>query len=159
MTMLAFELAFEYRNPVIVAGDGYLGQITGKVTLPDQMIHPGLPEWAVYGDHDHRGNLVASIQITEQDLERKNIHLNEKYYKMQRHEQRADQYYCDDAEIVIIAANTPAQMAKAAVQQLRELDIPVGLYRPQTLWPFPIDPLMKLMPNIRDIIVVTRTTA
>lgn len=154
MTMSAFDLAFKYRNPVIIAGDGFLGQITGKVKLPKEIVQPGLPDWAVYGDHDHRGNLIASIQITESELEAKNFLLNKKYETIQIHEQRADEYYCDEAEILIIAANTPAQMAKAAVQQLRSQNISIGLYRPQTLWPFPIDQLMKRISKVRQIIVV-----
>ncbi len=82
MAMLAFELAFKYRNPVVIAGDGYLGQMTGRVTLPDSMIKPGMPEWAVWGDEMHRGNLISSIFLAEPDLEAHNIHLNEKYERM-----------------------------------------------------------------------------
>ncbi len=83
LTILAFELSFKYRNPVILLGDGYLGQMTGKVTLPTRMVKPGLPEWAVYGDREHRGNLICSIQLNENDLEQHNLHLNAKYAAMQ----------------------------------------------------------------------------
>ncbi len=69
LTMLSFELAFKYRNPVVVLGDGYLGQMTGKVQLPHQMVWPGVPEWAVYGDRSHRGNLICSIRLELEELE------------------------------------------------------------------------------------------
>jgi len=154
LTMLAFELTFKYRNPVIIIGDGYLGQITGKVSLPDYMIKPGLPDWAVYGDAGHRGNLIASIDITEPDLEARNIRLNQKYELMIKTEQLSDSFYCEDAEILLVAMNTPAQMAKGAVQQLRSEGIKVGLFRPITAWPFPVDALAKLIPQIRQIVVV-----
>jgi len=97
LTILAFDLAFKYRNPVVILGDGYLGQMTGKVRLPREMKQPGIPEWAVYGDRSHRGNLICSISLSEADLEQHNIHLNAKYARMIAAEQRADPYRCDDA--------------------------------------------------------------
>jgi len=154
MAMLAFELAFKYRNPVVIAGDGYLGQMTGRVTLPNTMIKPGLPEWAVWGDEMHRGNLINSIFLAEPDLEAHNIHINEKYERMRAEEQRADLFQCDDADWLIVACNTPARMAKGAVQQLRQEGIKAGLFRPITLWPFPIDALSSIIDNVEGLLVV-----
>lgn len=154
LTMLAFELSFKYRNPVIILGDGYLGQVTGKVKLPKYMIKPGIPSWAVYGDEMHRGNLVCSIQLNEPDLELHNIHLNEKYQVMRENEQRADLFFCDDAEIIIVASNTPARMVKGAIQILRERGLKAGLFRPITLWPFPIDSLKPILKNAKRLMVV-----
>ncbi len=154
LTMLAFELTFKYRNPVILLGDGYLGQISGKVQLPDHMVLPGIPEWAVYGDDVHRRNLICSIALDENDLEAHNVHLNNKYERMMAEEQRADLFNCDDADVLIIAANTPSRMAKGAVQVLRNQGVRAGLFRPITLWPFPIDHLLPLLHNVRQIVVV-----
>jgi len=153
-TMLAFDLAFKYRNPVIILGDGYLGQITGKVKLPNHMIKPGIPEWAVYGDEMHRRNLINSIYLVESDLEAHNKHLNEKYEKMKENEQRADLFFCEDAEYLIVASNTPSRMAKGAVQQLRREGVRVGLFRPLTIWPFPIKHLIPLLDRAKQILVV-----
>ncbi len=154
LSMLSFDLAFKYRNPVIIAGDGYLGQMTGRVNLPDYLIKPGLPDWAVWGDEMHRGNLISSIYLSEPDLERHNIHINEKYERIWAHEQRADCYFCEDAEWVVVACNTPARMAKGAVQQLRHQGINVGLFRPITLWPFPIEALRALLGKAHGLLVV-----
>jgi pyruvate/2-oxoacid:ferredoxin oxidoreductase alpha subunit/NAD-dependent dihydropyrimidine dehydrogenase PreA subunit len=154
ITMLAFDLAFKYRNPVIILGDGYLGQMTGRVNLPEKMKKPGIPEWAVYGDLDHRGNLICSIQLSEVDLEKHNIHLNEKYARIAAAEQRADLFHTDDAEILVIATNTPARMAKGAVQELRDGGVKAGLFRPITVWPFPIDLLKPALEHTRRIVVV-----
>ncbi|MCP3912431.1 MAG: pyruvate ferredoxin oxidoreductase, partial [Actinomycetia bacterium] len=113
LTMLAFDIAFEYRNPVILVGDGYLGQITGRVTMPDTMVKPGLPAWAVWGDEMHRGNLLCSVALAEADLEVHNIHLNAKYQRMTDREQRADLFACGgDAEWLVVACNTPGRMAR-----------------------------------------------
>jgi len=154
LTMLAFELTFKYRNPVVVLGDGYLGQVTGKVRLPQYMIEPGIPEWAVYGDATHRRNLISSIYLAETDLERFNLHLNDKYRRIVGAEQRADLFRCDDAEIVVVASNTPSRMVKGAVQILRDRGIKAGLFRPITLWPFPIESFKPLLDRAQRLIVV-----
>ncbi|HEX9082413.1 MAG TPA: 3-methyl-2-oxobutanoate dehydrogenase subunit VorB [Holophagaceae bacterium] len=153
LTMLAFELTFKYRNPVVILGDGYLGQMTGKVQLPRTMIKPGIPKWAVYGDAMHRKNLITSIFLTESDLEAHNEHLNRKYEAMQV-ETRAESFLCEDAEVVIIACNTPARAAKGAVQELRHQGIKAGLFRPITLWPFPVDQLVEAMKVAQRLVVV-----
>jgi len=154
LTMLAFDLSFAYRNPVIILGDGYLGQMTGKVSLPEHFVKPGLPSWAVWGDRDHRGNLICSIVLSEADLEKHNEHLLDKYGRMTEAEQRADLYRMDDAEIVVVACNTPARMAKGAVEALRKDGAKVGLFRPVTLWPFPIKLLQPHLGRIRRFVIV-----
>jgi pyruvate/2-oxoacid:ferredoxin oxidoreductase alpha subunit/NAD-dependent dihydropyrimidine dehydrogenase PreA subunit len=153
LTRLAFELAFRYRNPVVVVADGYLGQMTGKVVLPPTMVRPGLPDWAVFGDGAHRGNLISSIFLDEKDLESHNVRLNEKY-KLMESEQRADLFACEDASTLVVAFGTPARMAKGAVEALRSEGLPVGLFRPLTLWPFPIASLRAVLPNVKKILVV-----
>ncbi len=151
--ILAFELTFKYRNPVVLLADGYLGQMTGKVQLPDYMVKPGIPKWAVYGDKDHRGNLISSIQLQELDLEKFNAHLEEKYQSMKA-EARAESYMTEDAEVLLVACNTPARAAKGAVKSLRDQGVKVGLFRPITMWPFPVRQLEALLPGARRIVVV-----
>ena len=154
LTMLAFQLSFKYRNPVMILGDGYLGQMTGKVRLPATMIQPGIPAWAVNGRADHRGNLIASIHLAEQDLEVHNIHLNDKYRAMAENETLSESFMTDAAEVLLIATNTPARTAKGAVQTLRDQGFKAGLFRPITVWPFPIKQLMKELPSVKRIVVV-----
>ena len=153
LTRLAFDLSFKYRNPVVVLSDGYLGQMTGKVVLPKTMVEPGIPEWAVFGDAGHRANLINSIYLSETELEAHNRHLNEKYDRMQI-EQRADLFEVEDADVLIVACNTPARMAKGAVGALRREGVKAGLFRPITLWPFPIEKLEPLLVTAKRIIVV-----
>jgi pyruvate/2-oxoacid:ferredoxin oxidoreductase alpha subunit len=153
-TMLSFELSFRYRNPVVVLADAFLGQMTGKVVLPTTAVRPGLPGWAVAGDAPHRRNLVCSIQLDPVDQEAHNFHLIEKYARMSAAEQRAATLRCDDAEVLVVACNSPAQIARGAVRDLREEGIRVGLFRPQTVWPFPIDALRPLLDRVQRILVV-----
>jgi pyruvate/2-oxoacid:ferredoxin oxidoreductase alpha subunit/NAD-dependent dihydropyrimidine dehydrogenase PreA subunit len=154
LTMLAFELAFKYRNPVVVLGDGYLGQISGKVELPSEMVVPGVPEWAVVGDHAHRGNLICSINLEEEELERSNAHLNAKYAQMEWEEQRYDLFMADDAEILLVACNTPSRLARGAVRELRGAGLRAGLFRPVTVWPFPIAGLVAQLELAKRLVVV-----
>jgi pyruvate/2-oxoacid:ferredoxin oxidoreductase alpha subunit len=152
-TMLAFELSFRYRNPVVILADGYLGQMTGRVALPDRAVRPGLPAWSVPGDAAHRRNLVTSILLDTADFEGHNRKLVEKYARMTDAEQRAAPFLCDDAEILVVACNTPAQIAKGAVRALREEGVKAGLFRPQTVWPFPVKALLPLLSRARKIVV------
>jgi len=153
LTILAFELSFKYRNPVVILSDGYLGQMTGKVQLPETLLKPGVPKWAVYGDALHRKNLISSIFLTETDLEAHNIHLNAKYEAMKA-EVRSESFRCEDADVVLIACNTPARTAKGAVQELRHQGIKAGLFRPITLWPFPIEALKTALKGAERLVVV-----
>ncbi|MBQ7529340.1 3-methyl-2-oxobutanoate dehydrogenase subunit VorB [bacterium] len=154
LTMLAFELTFKYRLLSIVLGDGYLGQVSSQVKLPEYMIQPGVPSWATTGDREHRKNLITSIQLSEADLEKFNIELNGVYTQINEREQRADLYQTEDCDILFVAANTPARMTKGAIKKLRSKGIKAGLFRPITLWPFPIDSLKSLVSKVKYIVVV-----
>jgi pyruvate/2-oxoacid:ferredoxin oxidoreductase alpha subunit/NAD-dependent dihydropyrimidine dehydrogenase PreA subunit len=154
LTKLAFELAFKYRNPVVVLSDGYLGQMTGKVTLPQTMVKPGIPAWAVYGDRGHRKNLINSIILEENDLERHNFQIIAKYDRMRAAEQRSEAFLCDDAEVVLVACTTPARMSKGAVEELRHSGVKAGLFRPISLWPFPIEAFLPIAKRAKRIVVV-----
>ncbi|MAE69125.1 MAG: pyruvate ferredoxin oxidoreductase [Gemmatimonadetes bacterium] len=154
LTMEAVRLSFEYRNPVVVLADGYLGQMTGRVTLPKRMVKPGRPSWAVWGDAAHRGNLISSILLNERDQEIHNEHLVEKYERMKATEQRSRRHGDEKAEILVMACNTPTRMAKGAVETLRREGMPLALFQPVTLWPFPIDALAAEWENLSDLVVV-----
>jgi pyruvate/2-oxoacid:ferredoxin oxidoreductase alpha subunit/NAD-dependent dihydropyrimidine dehydrogenase PreA subunit len=153
-TGLAFELAFRYRNPVVVLADGHLGQMTGRVTLPETLVRPGLPAWAVWGDAAHRANLISSIHLREADQEAHNRRLIAKYARMAEAEARGELLRCDDAEVVLVACNSVARLAQGAVETLRAEGVAAGLFRPKTLWPFPIATLLPVLRRARRLLVV-----
>ncbi|HEX7490006.1 MAG TPA: 3-methyl-2-oxobutanoate dehydrogenase subunit VorB, partial [Anaeromyxobacteraceae bacterium] len=153
-TSLAFELACRYRNPVVVLTDGYVGQMTGRVALPADLVRPGLPSWAVWGDAAHRANLASSIQLRETDQEAHNLRLIAKYARMAEEEPRAQLLRCDDAEVLVVAFGTPARLAQGAVEVLRAEGIAAGLFRPKTLWPFPVQALLPVLRHARRLLVV-----
>ena len=153
-SMLAFGLSFRYRNPVVLVADADVGQMTGRVLLPRTLAKPGLPDWAVWGDAAHRRNVVSSILLKEADLEAHNLHLLEKYARIAAVEARAELFCCDDAEVLVVACSTPARIAKGVVEVLRREGVAAGLFRPQTLWPFPVGPLLPLLRRARRLVVV-----
>jgi pyruvate/2-oxoacid:ferredoxin oxidoreductase alpha subunit/NAD-dependent dihydropyrimidine dehydrogenase PreA subunit len=154
LTLLAFELADRYRNPVLLLADAYLGQMTGKVVLPRRVVRPGVPAWAVRGAPGHRQNLIASIELRDTDQQAHTRLILEKYRRIQAAEQRAETFRCEDAELVIVAAGTLARTARVAAESLRAEGQAVGLFRPRTLWPFPVDALLPVLSRTRRLLVV-----
>jgi len=154
VTLEAFALSFRYRNPVVVLADGYLAQMTGRVRLPRTMVKPGTPGWAVTGDAAHRRNLISSIFLSEAELEAHNRVLVAKYTAMEADESRAEIFQGDDADVLLVACNTPARIAKGAVKALRAMGIRAGLFRPVTLWPFPMRQAAPLVTRARRLVVV-----
>jgi len=106
------------------------------------------------GERRRRPSREPDILLDAHDLERHNQHLDAKYARIAEREQRAELYACDDADLLLVACNTPARMAKGAVGSLRSAGVRAGLFRPQTLWPFPIDALRPLVGRTRRIVVV-----
>lgn len=136
----AFDLADQYRTPVMILADGLLGQMMEPVVLPEPKTE--LPEkpWALTGHKGERArNVVNSLYIAPEVLERLNIERFERYAAIQAAEQLAENYLVDDADIVLVAFGATARIARTAVNKARALGIKAGLIRPITLWPFPND--------------------
>ncbi|MBT9177068.1 MAG: 2-oxoglutarate oxidoreductase subunit KorA [Firmicutes bacterium] len=152
----AFDLADLYRNPVLILGDGLLGQMMEPVEfrkLPSRELPP--KTWATTGmrHHPHK-NIINSLVLDAPGLEKHILHLQEKYARMNLHEQRAKSLHCADAEVVIVAYGSTARIAKTAVMSLRQSGLKVGLFRPVTLWPFPVNTLSELVPKVKAFLTV-----
>ncbi len=155
LTMLAFDKADEYRNPVMILGDGVLGQMMEPM-IPHKYILPQLPEktWAVTGCKGRKPQVIKSLYMGEGELTERNYKLQEKYRKMKEKEVRCHGLYLDDAELVIVAFGISARIALSAIQQLRRDGIKVGLFRPITLFPFPEKELYELSKNNPEFLVI-----
>lgn len=153
-TIKAFDLAFKYRNPVIVIADAVLGQMMETLRLPEKECErPDTSAWAAEGNAKTRGNLITSILLNAQQQEEHNIHLQAKYRKIEAAEQLAECYRTDDAEIILAAYGTSSRICRSAVDALREEGIKVGMFRPQTLYPFPEDSLRKTVEGKKLFVV------
>ena len=155
----AFDKAFMYRVPVMILGDGMLGQIMEAVKLPPMkdLSNVKRPEWATDGTRfgkEHR--VINSLYIIPDELEKINHKLFDKYELMAKNECMYEEYMCEDAEIILTAYGTVARIAKSSVDLLREKGIKAGLMRPITLFPFPSDRYSRLanMENVKEFVAV-----
>ncbi|MCS6803883.1 MAG: 3-methyl-2-oxobutanoate dehydrogenase subunit VorB [Acidobacteriota bacterium] len=137
LTILAFELADQFRNPVIVLADGFIGQMMEPVEFPETLISPPIKDWAVRGDAETRSNLISSIYLSPEELEQHILRLEEKYERMRQTTDLYEKYKTDDADIILIGYGIVSRVLKTAIDQARARGIRAGLFRPITLWPFP----------------------
>jgi 2-oxoglutarate ferredoxin oxidoreductase subunit alpha len=152
---LAFDLADRYRTPVMVLADGMLGQMMEPVVMPRR--HGELPEkpWAVTGHrHQRPHNVINSLYLLPEDLERLNVERHLRYATIEATEQRAEEYLTADADIVLVAFGASARVARSAVNKARALGIAAGLIRPITLWPFPVDAINRTVDGARGFLTV-----
>jgi len=141
----AFDLADKYRMPVMVLGDGMLGQMMEPVVInPKPKIQNPKKPWALTGCKDRKPNIVKSFFMREGDLEKSNLLLQKKYALIRKKEQYYESMNLTDAKIILVAYGTMARIAKSAMDRLRAKGRKVGLIRPITLWPFPRDIFNKL---------------
>lgn len=136
---LAFDLGDIYRMPVMVMGDGMLGQMMEPISF-ENVKRREVPEktWATTGTKMKRKkNIINSLYITPDELEVLVWEREKRYQKIKEKEVMVETYQTEDADYVIAAYGTTARIAKNAIAELREEGIKVGLIRPITLWPFP----------------------
>ena len=143
MMMMAFPLAEKYRNPVIILGDGLIGQMMEPVEFPDHLKSEpsNKDDWAINGMDTRKSterNLVRSLFLDPTQLNENNLILKAKYERMKKEEIRYENYNTDsDYKVLIISYGTMSRVCKTAIDQLKEEGFEVGLIRPQTLFPFP----------------------
>ena len=152
---LAFDLADQYRMPVMVLIDGILGQMMEPVVL-EKKPRRKLPakEWALTGAANRKQNIVRSLWLGEGVLEAFNKKLLDRYEQIQKDEVLCEQYEVDDAEIVVIAYGVVARIVSSAVDKAREEGIRAGWIRPVTLWPFPTEQISRAANELRIFLTV-----
>ncbi len=152
---LAFDLADIYRMPVVVLGDGILGQMMEPVVLekkPGRELPP--KDWALTGAKDREQNIVRSLWLGEGALEEHNNKLQARYRQIEKNEVICEQYYADDAEIVVVAYGIMARIVREAVNKARAAGIKAGLIRPITLWPFPTKQIAAAAEDLKIFLTV-----
>jgi 2-oxoglutarate ferredoxin oxidoreductase subunit alpha len=157
MVQDAFDAADYYRNPVMVVGDGMIGQMMEPVELKKiggkRDLKP--KTWAVTGTEGKRKpNIINSVYLDPQVLEHHNYDLQAKYQEMMDTEALYETYMVEDAEIVITAYGTTSRIVRNAIEDLRAEGIKVGLIRPMTLWPFPEKGFQDLGESVKAILTV-----
>ena len=150
----AFDIADQYRNPVMVLVDGLIGQMMEPIVWKEKEGRK-LSEktWAASGrGNRNHNNFINSLFIDAPSCEEHNRSLAEKYEEMERNECRWEELMLDDAEVIFVAYGTPARVAQTAAENLRKQGIKAGVFRPITLWPFPHARLKEI--TARDTVKV-----
>jgi 2-oxoglutarate ferredoxin oxidoreductase subunit alpha len=143
MMMEAFSLAEKYRNPVMILGDGLIGQMMEPVEFPEQLkVKPSNKDaWATNGmdtRHSTKRNLVKTLYLVPEELNAHNLKLKAKYEQMEREEMRFEPYNCDgDYQALIISYGTMSRVCRTAIDLLKSEGLEVGMIRPQFVFPFP----------------------
>ncbi len=158
LTMMAFDLAFTYRNPVLVLGDALVGQIKEPVTLwPYTPNSPSPNDWCLEGKAERPKRLLKSVYLNEGELARHNASLEEKY-KAMRKDVRVETMFTDDADLIVVAFGSMARIAKSAIHLARQEGHKVGLVRPITLFPFPDSQLAELAAKGKRFLVIEQNS-
>jgi 2-oxoglutarate ferredoxin oxidoreductase subunit alpha len=151
----AFDLADKYRQPVMIIADGMIGQIMEPVELPEIKV-PERPDrpWALTGAMGRKKNVITSLFLGAQNLERESLRLQRIIGQITANEVRYAEYMMDGAEIVVVAYGTAGRIVQTAVKQARSEGIPVGLFRPISMFPFPHQRMAEIADTARQILVV-----
>ncbi len=160
LMILAFDLAEKYRNPVMMIGDGMIGQMMEAVEFPEKYSEPVSPEgsdWALTGAKGRKPRIVRSLFLDPEKLEENSLALAEKYKKMREDEVRHELYKVSDKNrVLMVAYGTMARICQTAIDELETEGISVGLLRPITLFPYPGKELYAeaAKPNIEALLDV-----
>ncbi len=154
LTMLAFELADKYRNPAIILADGFIGQMMEPVDFPESVTSLDKKDWAIYAEGQDDDKLICSILLDPPELEEHNKMLQQKYAAMEANEVRYEDYFLEDAELVVVGYGVVSRVLQSVVDNLREQGHKVGMLRPISLFPFPKEPLVQLAERVNSFLVV-----
>jgi 2-oxoglutarate ferredoxin oxidoreductase subunit alpha len=156
---IGFDLAFKYRNPVLILGDAFTGQLKEDVEFPE--FTPDQYDTSLWATTGAKGRAPHIINSLELDYEKQFKHIErmfEKYRNAEANDVRFEEYRTEDAETIIVSFGIVSRIAKGVVNKLRSRGIRVGLFRPITLWPFPKARLKKLASEGRRFLVVELNT-
>lgn len=158
---LGFELAFKYNILTVILADGLIGQMMEKVVLPpfqprrtEEVIRKECP-WASLGKTEDRArNVITSLELQPEPMERRNIALQEKYATIAENEVRFEEIEASDADYLFVAFGSAARICQKAVEIARAQGIKVGLLRPITLFPFPTKRIQESLSHVKGILSV-----
>ncbi len=155
LTFQGFDMADKYRMTVMLLADGTMGQMMEPVSLDMGEVKSYDKPWAVTGTNCEREhNIVNSLFLKPELLEKKNFERFEKYNYIEENEALYEEYLMDDAEVCIVAYGISARIAKNAIDAARAKGIKVGMFRPITLWPFPKKEIRAIADKVNSFISV-----
>ena len=155
LTIKGFNLADKYQMTAMILADGTIGQMMEPISFEDAEIEEYEKPWALTGTKGERPhNIVNSLYLKPDELEKKNIERYARYQQVEENEPMWEEYMMEDAELCVVAFGIAARVAKNAVVAARKEGIKVGLIRPITLWPFPKKALLKAAEQVNGFVSV-----
>jgi 2-oxoglutarate ferredoxin oxidoreductase subunit alpha len=155
LTLVAFDLADKYRNPVMILGDGNIGQMMEPVEFKSvKTSSPVKKEWVLNGAKNRQRRIIKTLYLDPVVLEKRNLDIARKLSEAVKNEVRFESYMAEDADLIIAAYGTVARIAKTAIKILREKRLKVGLLRPISLYPFPYQAFADVASRVKNILVV-----
>lgn len=155
LTVRGFELADNYRMPVMILADGTMGQMMEPVSMDFAVKAAPEKPWAVTGTKcERKHNIVNSLYLKPEELERTNFERFERYSIIKENEVMYEEYMTEDADICIAAFGIAARVAKNAINEARKQGIKAGMIRPITLWPFPAKQFAQAAKHVKHFISV-----
>ncbi len=158
LTIRAFEIADRYRTPVYVLADATLGQMMEPIDVQQQQVQSVAKPWRVDTSPETNENLITSIYLDFDDMEKHVRRLEAKYQQIAENETEAETYLTDDAEIVLTGYGIISRLIRTVVDRLRAEGLRVGMIRPITLWPFPTAVYQKSVPASARVLAVELST-
>ena len=153
LTFKGFDLADKYRMQTMILADGTIGQMMEPVAIEEREILKVEKPWAVVGTKGERKpNIVNSLSLSPEELEKWNFDRFKKYEEVEKNEVIFEEYLMDDAEYCVVAFGIASRVSRNAVNAAREKGIKVGMIRPVTLWPFPKAALKKAAEKVKAFI-------
>ena len=155
LTIKGFDLADKYRMPVMILADGTTGQMMEPVSFDFTVKEAPEKPWATTGTKMEREhNIVNSLYLKAADLEINNIERYKRYEEVIKNEPMCEEFMTDDADIILAAFGIAARVCKNAIKKARKEGIKVGLIRPITVWPFPVEPFERAVEHCSAIVSV-----
>ena len=87
-------------------------------------------------------------------MEKKNLHFQKKYSRIEKNEVRYEEYKCKDAECLLITFGSSARICQKAIEIARGQGLKLGLIRPITLWPFPTQVIARYADKVKGMLSV-----
>lgn len=155
----AFNVALKHRFPTFLLSDGYSAKTLTEIetyTLEEKQIE-NINPYAYLLNENKKPNTFTNLRNTynlESELNEL-LNKNHKDFKNIAPEIiEYDDFHTLDAEIIIMAHGVVSSVAKDAVLHLRNDGKKVGLFRPISVNPFPVEALQTSVKNKKTILIV-----
>lgn len=158
LTIKAFQLADEYRNPAMILADAILGQMKEPVSLAEPEVNIVEKPWALKGAKGRSPQLIKSLYLADGEMEKHNWHMHEKYRRLQEKECLVETDLEEQMDVLLVSFGSCSRMVKSALTLARSQGLKVGYIRPISLFPFPEKVIREVSSQVGKVLTVEMNT-